>query len=146
MQLDETKERRNTSTHLVQSMLDERKQLLSLLLNVSGLTPGKLEQEDEELLEEFCEVLVDYIATGHFGLYDRIASGQERRSDVSKIADNIYPEIQRSTQLALAFSERYKSENRDKACNDLAGDLSRLGESLTTRMELEDKLIASMMS
>ena len=145
MQLDETKERRNASSHLVQNMLDERKQLLALLMNVSSISGTELEPEDEELLEEFCQVLVDYIASGHFGLYDRITDGRERRSTVSEIADSIYPEIQRSTQMALAFSERYKAENTNRSFAELASDLSHLGESLTTRMELEDRLIASML-
>lgn len=145
MQLDETKERRKESNHVVQSMLDERRQLLTLLMNVSSITETQLEPEDEELLEEFCQVLVDYIAAGHFGLYDRISNGRERRTTVAKIADSIYPEIQRSTQLALAFSERYKAENSNRTFTELANDLSHLGESLTTRFELEDRLIASML-
>lgn len=145
MQLDGTKERRRASNHMVHNMLDERRQLLALLMNISGISGTELEPEDEELLEEFCQVLVDYIASGHFGLYDRITNGNERRSPVSEIADDIYPEIERSTRLALAFSERYKAENSNKSYAGLAGDLSRLGESLTTRMELEDRLIASML-
>ncbi len=140
----ETKERRNASRHLIESMLVERRQLLALMMNVSGITVAEMKPEDEELLEEFCQVLVDYIATGHFGLYDRIAEGKERRANVLDIAGKIYQEIDNSTQLALAFSERYKSENKSKTYDDFAKDLSSLGESLTTRIELEDRLITCM--
>lgn len=146
MQADESKERRSACNHLVQGMLDERRQLLSLLLDVSSVNADAPSAEDEELLEEFCQLLVDYIASGHFGLYERLAEGRERRTSAAKLASDIYPQIERSTELALAFTERYKAGNPTRFGPELTADLSRLGEFLSTRMELEDKLINALMS
>ena len=146
MQETDTKQRRKQSSHLINSMLAERNQLLSLLLRSSQIEEDNPVEEDEELLEEFCQVLVDYIAAGHFGLYERIVDGRERRESIADLAKNVYPEIERTTQLALEFSEKYKSENKGRNYTKLPNDLSILGELLTTRIELEDRLITSMLS
>lgn len=145
METKSKKERRSSSNHLIENMLGERKQLLALWLQTSSLGSASLEPEDQDLLEEFCQVLVDYIAAGHFGLYERIVEGKERRADVSEIAQNIYPTIEKSTQLALEFNEKYSVENNNKTFSNLSKDLSSLGELLTTRMELEDQLIEKIL-
>ena len=146
MQDKESNERRSRSSHLIEGMLAERNQLLSLLLRSSNIESDNLVTEDEELLEEFCQVLVDYIAAGHFGLYDRIVEGRERRTGITRLAKTAYPEIERSTQLALEFSEKYKPDNIDRNFKNLSKDLSVLGESLTTRIELEDRLISGLLA
>lgn len=144
-QLDEVQERRGSSNELIQHMLKERHQLLSLMLQVST------EQAEEESiqaipdLEEFVQVLVDYIAAGHFGLYERISEGKERRKAVSDLAVEIYPRIEQTTQIALAFDEKYNPENNNTNTNHFQADLSKLGEELTTRIELEDQLIELML-
>lgn len=140
-QLGETQERRSNSNELIQHMLKERNQLLSLMLQVSREgAVAKLVKSVADL-EEFNQVLVDYIAAGHFGLYERIAEGKERRKAVSDLAVKIYPRIEQTTQIALAFDEKYNPENNDSELNNFQEDLSMLGEELTTRIELEDQLI-----
>lgn len=144
-QLDEVQERRGSSNELIEHMLKERHQLLSLMLQVST------EQAEEESiqaipdLEEFVQVLVDYIAAGHFGLYERISEGKERRKAISDLAVEIYPRIEQTTQIALAFDEKYNPENNNTDINHFQADLSKLGEELTTRIELEDQLIELML-
>lgn len=140
-------ERRNPNNHLIESMLNERTQLLGLLLQVDGLTHEELQDFDKDLFEEFCQVLVDYIAAGHFGLYQRIVEGKERRTKISELAEQIYPEIERSTEFALAFNEKYDPEN-DRTINtsDLHKELSQLAESITNRIELEDQIISQMIA
>ena len=86
-------ERRSRTPSMISNMLDERQQLLSLLLQVSKIEPDNPPESDLDLLNEFCQVLVDYIASGHFGLYERIIEGRERRKKVSAVAMNIFPKI-----------------------------------------------------
>ncbi len=140
-QADETEERRCQSNELVQHMLKERKQLLSLMLKVSTEGPDAASVKSVAHLEEFNQVLVDYIAAGHFGLYDRIAEGKERRRSVSELAIQIYPRIEQTTQIALAFDEKYNPENNEHELHHFQEDLSMLAEELTTRIEYEDQLI-----
>lgn len=140
-QLDTIQERRSASQELIQHMLTERNQLLSLLLQVSTENSGDDKIQSASDLEEFIQVLVDYIAAGHFGLYERISEGKERRKAVSDLAVEIYPRIEQTTEIALSFDEKYNPENNGVNLIHLQKDLSRLGEELATRIELEDQLI-----
>ena len=140
-QSNSAQERRSTSQELIQHMLKERNQLLTLLLQVSSDSSQKQSEQLSADLEEFVQVLVDYIAAGHFGLYERIAAGKERRKAVSDLAVEIYPRIEQSTQIALAFDEKYNPDNKNRELNNFPEDVSMLGEELTTRIELEDQLI-----
>lgn len=139
-------ERRGRSTELIENMLKERKQLLALLFQITDLGGHELQDSERDIFDEFCQVLVDYIAAGHFGLYARISEGTERRKSVADLAVKIYPKIEQSTEVALAFNERYdpnKSEPMD--FTDIDEILSNLAESITTRIELEDQLISRML-
>ena len=124
-------------------MLNERKQLLALLFQL----PNSKESPEakRELFEDFFQVLVDYIAAGHFGLYARIAEGQERRKAVSDLAARIYPRIEKTTEIALEFNEKYDMDNSRIHEEGFQNDLSRLGEEITTRIELEDQLIKKIL-
>ena len=137
-------ERRTSNNQLIENMLVERKQLLSLLFQLPGVGAEESSESDKELFEDFCQVLVDYIAAGHFGLYARIAEGQERRKAVADLAAQFYPRIEQSTEIALAFNEKYDSKSAKYPLPELQKDISKLGEEMTTRIELEDQLIESI--
>ena len=139
-------ERRNRSTHLISSMLEERRQLFTLLLEVSSINAVEPQEEDMEQLDEFCQVLVDYIAAGHFGLYDRITEGKERRQSISELAAELYPKIESTTQTALAFADKYDLNNGSVPdLSKLHEELSFLSETITGRIEFEDKLINELL-
>lgn len=139
-------ERRSRSAELIGNMLKERRQLLALLFQITDLDGHELKDSDREAFDEFCQVLVDYIAAGHFGLYARISEGNERRKSVSDLAVKIYPRIEQTTEAALAFNERFDPNKADAM--DFSGIeeiLSSLAENITTRIELEDQLISKML-
>lgn len=146
MQKNQKKDRRRPSSHLIENMLDERNKILLLLLQVSEMNKENPGQEEKELLDEFCQLLVDYVAAGHFGLYERIAEGKERRRDIAALASKIYPKIEASTQQALEFSEKYNTEISNKTLSGLSMDLSILGELLANRIDLEDRLISRILA
>ena len=56
-----------------------------------------------------------------------------------------YLRIARSTELAVEFTERYENAEPEPLEKKLANDLSLLGEAVTTRIELQDQLILSML-
>lgn len=141
---EKTSERRGNSSELISHMLVERQELLALLLQASNVKTDVASQSDWEVIDEFCQVLVDYIAAGHFGLYDRIVKKQERRKGVAELAMQVYPRIDKATQIALEFNEKYNPENRN-SMSSLTQDLSLLGEELTNRIELEDQLIGVLL-
>jgi regulator of sigma D len=125
-------------------MLQERQQMLVLLWELSKQDLTRPDEAVHETLEDFQEILVDYIAAAHFGLYQRIAEGNERRQAVVDIAREIYPRIARTTDIAVEFTEKYDRPDDATIRAALNRDLSRLGEELTSRIELEDRLIQAM--
>lgn len=139
------KDRRSGSRDLITKLTNERSELLALYCRVAGLRPFDDEKADvHKLLEEMCQMLVDYVAVGHFSLYERIVSGQERRQEVARLAEELYPRISETTDAVLDFNDKYDCEDNCAISNDFDEDLSLLGEILAERIELEDKLLDAM--
>lgn len=136
---------RAQTRRLIEDMLRERQQMLVLLWELTKQDFSDADNALVTLLDDFEDVLVDYIAAGHFGLYQRLGDGSERRQPVLDVAREIYPSIVPSTDTAMAFSERYERPSPTTLQERLAQDLSRLAEALSTRIELEDRLILAML-
>jgi regulator of sigma D len=141
------KDRRAGSAGVGEKLVAERAEMLVLFCQAAGLEPFH-KQTDQAVvhkhLQEFCQVLMDYIAAGHFGLYERIASGKERRQGVAKLAEELYPRIAETTDIAVAFNDKYEENDKSEISPNLGKDLSRLGEELAVRAELEDQLLNAM--
>ena len=145
-QASETDPRRREQTRkLIEDMLKERQQMLVLLWELSKLDFATVDTPTLEMLQDFQEVLVDYIAAGHFGLYQRISEGTERRKGVLDVAREIYPRIAATTDVAVEFTERYERPDEALVREKLTQDLSVLGEMVSNRLELEDRLILAML-
>jgi regulator of sigma D len=142
----EQHERRSGTRALIDKMLSERQQMWVLFERLAGIEPYADERpNNNELLQEFSQILVDYIASGHFGLYERISEGKERRRGVVKLAEELYPRIANTTQVAVEFNDVYEKSNGEEISGDLTKMLSKLGEELAVRIELEDQLISEML-
>lgn len=142
----EQRERRSGTRTLIDKMLTERQRMLVLFERVAGVEPYADEMPNNDLLQEFSQILVDYIASGHFGLYERISEGKERRRGIVKLADELYPRIANTTQAAIEFNDVYEKANGDSIGENLSNMLSKLGEEIAVRIELEDQLISEMIS
>jgi regulator of sigma D len=136
--------KRPLSRKLIDKLVAERQQMLVLLWELTKLDFAKVDQNVLDTLEDFQEILVDYIAAGHFGLYQRIIEGSERRQSVLETAADIYARIEQSTDVAVEFTERYDAPDAPLIEAKLAPDLSRLAEEVSTRIELEDRLILAL--
>lgn len=138
-------ERRNQEGgDLVAKLVAERTEMLATFCRLAGIEPYLPDKPVQKLLQEFCQILVDYVAAGHFALYERIVEGKERRQEVASVAARSYPRIARTTDMALDFNDKYDCEDHCTALDSLSADLSQLGEELAVRIELEDELLASM--
>jgi len=129
---------------LVDQWLDERKNLLVGYCQMAGLPPfesKKAELPSQDALKGFCGLLVDYVSAGHFEVYDKLLEECELQGK-AQWAQAIYSKIGESTDLALAFNDRYTQQLADETMLKLDKDLSLLGEALSQRFEQEDKLIA----
>jgi len=139
-------DRRAAANHLQESLVAERTEMLVLFCRVAGLEPFSDSNNRETAtaaLQQFCQVMVDYIAAGHFSLYERIVNGTERRRSIAELAEKLYPRISETTDAALDFNDKYDAEHCE-INGSLGDDLSRLGEELAVRVELEDQLLSAM--
>jgi regulator of sigma D len=133
-------ERRQYTQHLVSELQEERHQVWALYCKVAEQKPFSCSSETQTLLTQFSQLLIDYVSLGHFGIYENLLSGTERRDAVLTAAKNIYPEFSKTTEAVISFNDSY-DDNKHKLCLDkLEADLSSLGESLAKRIDLEDKL------
>lgn len=139
-------ERRQNTNQMIKELLEERRQVWSLYCAIAGMKPFTAEQPLRPKVQEFCQLLIDYISLGHFGIYQRIIDGTERRRKVLEVAENIYPRIAETTDAAVDFNDRYETLAEDELKTHLEDDLSKLGEELAMRIELEDQLISSMIA
>jgi regulator of sigma D len=136
------RERRVRSASQINKIVDARTEMLSLFSELIAKRPFANDSSVPNILQQFCQALVDYTAHAHFQLYRHFAEKRERRVPVSKVADEIYPEILTITQGILDFNDKYDCEDHCEGLSDLDKDLSTLGERLADRIELEDRLIA----
>ena len=140
-------ERRNRSNSIQQHLTDERADMLVQFCRIAGVEPWEDAHTSDEMLQmlqQFCEILVDYLAAGHFGLYQRIIDGKERREGIRKLAEKLYPQISETTQMALDFNDKYEEDARKSLDKSFSEDLSKLGQALAVRIELEDQLLSVM--
>ena len=118
-----------------------------LLAGVSAFAKRDIENHKPQVeqLRSFCQVMVDYTAMGHFEVYQRIIEGKERRQAVKEVAAEVYPAIAETTDYLVDFNDKY--DDLDGSTTDpdlLAADLSRLGEIIAIRGELEDQILAAL--
>lgn len=137
-------ERRQQSYELIAKLQNERREVWSLYCNIAELKPFSANDAVKSLLTQFSQILVDYVSLGHFGVYERLLAGTERRNRVLSVAKEIYPEFSETTDAVISFNDKYDNIEKIDVFEDLEQDLSALGESLAKRIDLEDRLCEVM--
>ncbi|PCJ40537.1 MAG: sigma D regulator [Moraxellaceae bacterium] len=132
---------------LIESWLKERQDLIILYVAIDGLK--ELTPTDTPIsvkLQAFSQMLIDYVSAGHFEVYDELTKeAEDFQEDYSGLVQSCLPRIQQSTELALDFNDKYANlELCVESLNQVATDLSLLGEKMVERFDLEDKLIETL--
>jgi regulator of sigma D len=143
-------ERRARTRKEIKQLIAERNSVLSQYYNLASHTDENNNEDTEtvlEMLQEFCQDLVDYMATGHFEIYRRIEDGDERRDDILELANEVFPKITTTTEVAMNFNDLYdmSKDFNNEVLKDLSKQLSTLGEHLAARIDLEDKFINTLL-
>lgn len=133
-------ERRKQTLALVEELQKERNQVWTLYSQIGELKPYSSDQQIQPLLNEFAQLLIDYISLGEFGIYRRITDGTERRVQVKEAAERMYAEFSCTTDMAVSFNDKYANASSDQIAASLEHDLSSLGESLAKRIDIEDHI------
>jgi len=143
-------ERRARMTHTIDSLIKLRQEMVVSYCQLSGVSSFEKRDVEQHSIEpdklrNFCQVMVDYTAMGHFEVYQRIIEGNERRSAVREVAADVYPAIAETTDYLVDFNDKYDAfDGSSEDVKMLGKDLSRLGEVIAVRGELEDQLLAAL--
>ncbi len=137
-------DRRARAKERMAGLVSSRNETLSLYSDLASIRPYKAGDQTEDMVRRFCQALVDYAATAHFQLYRYIVENKERRHAVLELAEQVYPQIAATTDAILDFNDRYDVAPMEKRIDDLANDLSQLGELLADRIQLEDQVIEAL--
>lgn len=137
------RERWGGVSELIDRWLKERQELLVHYCELSGLTDYSQTDMLREKFIRLCEVLVDYVSTGHFEIYEQlIREAREFNDGGEELAAKVYPRIQETTEVALNFNDNVDGRIlTEQDVSFLFEEVSKLGEVLESRFELEDFLI-----
>lgn len=139
-------ERRQQTLKAIQNLLDERQQVWSLYAAVAELRPFEDRESLLPRLQEFCQILVDYVSMGHFEIYQLINEGTERRQKVRSVSSEVYPKLVEATDRIVDFNDKYEQLSETLLRRDFDADFAKLGEVLSLRSELEDQLIEAFVA
>lgn len=147
-------ERRGRIETTVNSLIEERQQVLVAYGKLAGLKSfDDLDGSDQDDVKKvraaevrtFLQLLMDYTALGHFEIYQRIIEGKERRRAVKEASDRVYPGIAETTDSIVDFNDKYdRFAATDEELTTFAEDISKIGEVLAMRGELEDEILESL--
>lgn len=145
---EEAQQRWQGAHQSIDRWLHERQQLLIDFCQLAGFAPYEREKtalpENSEITQ-FCQHMVDYVSAGHFEIYDQIIrNSKQAPASTRELADDLFPLIIDTTEIALDFNDRYGSLSESTSLPNFDNDLSELGEALELRMEFEDRLLATL--
>src|SRR5690606_9277911 len=98
----------------------------------------------QQLLNNFCSCLVDYVSAGHFAVYEQLVRGAEEAGDERALGliRQVIPRIETSPPFAVLFNGYYGASSRGTPTLDVMHSrLMKLAHLLLERFELEDCLI-----
>ncbi len=134
---------------LIAKLLTERQQVLLLFNRLAEMNPFTVIAPVQPLLQQLCQVVVDYVALGHFEVFQSLEDNDEDSEHcrrVKGLARELYPAIADTTAAAIDFNDHYDCGDQCEDLSSLGEDLSKLGEHLATRIELEDRLLTALKS
>jgi len=129
------------SHDIIEKMLRERQELLVAFCELTGLEPFADDHPTRQPLATFCQTLVDYAGLVHFEIFDKLADDGAADPVVRNLVRPLYQTLVDSTEGLVDFNDKYDAATEGFSVEPLAEDLSRLGENLASRFELEDRLI-----
>jgi len=124
------------------SLIESRNQALALYKDVMSYQPFDDSSTFREILEDLCEILVDYSGKVHFNLLNNIQEEIELDDEILTITADISRHLVDNTQKILDFHDLYNSDVKETQMEKLSQCLNDLGEIIADRIALEDKLIS----
>ena len=99
----------NSVSEMIERWIEERRELLVKYCELTEVTDfSDAENNYDAELQQFCEIMVDYVSVGHFEVFEQITKeaeifGNDQGLDKSpKLIDK----IQTTTELILDFNDK----------------------------------------
>ena len=141
---ENSKQRWGGCSDIIDYWLTLRQELLLNYSNVVGLNkPDKRELPTETEFATFCLSLVDYVSAGHFRIYNKVMERWKANGiKPTQETDLLYFQIVETTRPLVEFNDKYSVANfPENYFEQFDQDISRVGEIMALRLELEDQLI-----
>ncbi|WP_309044966.1 sigma D regulator [Marinobacter sediminicola] len=137
------RERWGGVSELIDRWLKDRQELLVHYCDLSAESDFSQTEALKQKFVRLCEVLVDYVSTGHFEIYEQLVREAREFNDGGlELAGKVYPRIEETTEVALNFNDQLgEGDLSEQGITALFEQLSHLGETLESRFEMEDFLI-----
>ena len=126
---------------IIDAWLIERQALLTQFV---ALPQMSVAEDVVQELHHFCEAMVDYSARGHFNVYEQLLTHIATHSVKHVATTNaLLGNIHDTTDKIIIFDDEYGAVEKlsIQDIGHFSGRLSRLGEVLTERFNLEDELM-----
>ena len=127
-------------SEVIDNWLEHRQTLISKFVALPNVEVRDIEGN----VQSFCTLMMDYLSSGHFEVYEKLLhEGSEFDDGGLEAAQKIFPRIQPTTDMALDFNDGYASLKSPtvQQIREFSFQLSKLGENLEERFSLEDQLI-----
>lgn len=130
---------------VVARWLAERNELLVLYCRLTGKRKDQV-LPDKSQINQFCDILIDYVSAGHFEVYEQVVSLCDKKGPQSlQLLEEVFPRISKTTDIVVDFNDKYSDDQaNEELMSQLDKDLSKLGEAIASRVELEDQLIDTL--
>ena len=139
-------EKASQHRQLVTALQEERSAVWTMYCKIAEMKPFFANSEKvRPMLSRFSQLLIDYVSLGHFGIYEHLLTKKQQQFAVLSYANSLYPAFSNTTASAILFNDAYDEGKRNFKTDNLATDLSTLGEHLAQRMELEDRLCSMLL-
>ena len=128
---------------IIRAWLNERNQLLSLYCELSDSVQNEAGEALIHLrLDQFCELLVDYISAGHFEVYAELLDLDKLCDRQSDTLSGLYSLLTANTGAVLAYNDLLTRQAADEIDqSEIREPLSELGELMVSRFDWEDQLL-----
>lgn len=126
----------------VNQWLDSRHQLLIRLCGIISVRPSSALTTRYALdFQQFSQLLIDYTASGHFDIYERLltqAKAQHNLDGLNAFLKQHYSVISASSEYIVHFNDNFVDNHNPRG---MTRALSRLSEALEARFEAEDAML-----
>ena len=149
--LNRTKQVSSGQLKWIDEMIHAREKLITTYFKLLTLPLDKDDTSSQALhpsyeqMNEFCNLLVDYLSRGHFKVYPKILTIMEHVSSRRMtVARRLIPRIENTTEHLLKFDEKYSKDLDEGIMKNWREDLSYVGQWLEIRFKHEDRMVIAL--